>query len=202
MKDMRKIVQEGYDKGDYQQFYRTDDSLNSCEKRFMKKFTELISKNAKVLDLGSGIGLPYDKHLVKEGYSITGIDISQKHVDTAKENVPQAKYIKGDFSTLKFNEKFNAIISFYAIFHIPREEHKALFEKINSLLTNKGVILITMGADDMKLAVDDFVGSKMAWSSYSIEENKRLVEKAGFKILYFEEEKEKEHHLWILAQKV
>ena len=44
----------------------------------------------------------------------------------------------------------------------------------------------------------------MAWSSYSIEDNIKIIEKAGFKFLLVEEEHEleNEHHLWILAKKL
>ncbi|MFX0065814.1 MAG: class I SAM-dependent methyltransferase [Candidatus Hermodarchaeota archaeon] len=202
---MRKIVEEGYNEGDYERFYRMTDALNKREKRFFNKLLELIPKDATVLDLGSGTGVPYDKFLVKNGLEVIGIDISSKHVAMARKNVPHASYIKADFSRFKFEaERYDAIISLYAIFHIPREEHTNLFEKIHRALKEHGIILVTMGTADMELDINDFIGSKMAWSSYSIEENKSLVEKAGFNILLVEEEHEQknEHHLWILAKKI
>ncbi|MFX1255684.1 MAG: class I SAM-dependent methyltransferase [Promethearchaeota archaeon] len=202
---MQKIVEKGYNDGDYQQFYRKTDALNKREKRFFNKLLELIPRDATVLDLGSGTGVPYDKFLVNNGLEVIGIDISSKHVAMARKNVPSAKYIKADFSRLKFEaERYNAIISLYAIFHIPREEHANLFEKIHRTLKEDGIILVTMGTEDMKLDINDFIGSKMAWSSYSLEENKKLVKEAGFKFLLVEEEheQENEHHLWILAKKM
>ncbi len=203
VKDIRKIVEKGYDEGDYQKFFRLNKNLNEMEQRFFDKLLHLIPKNAKVLDLGSGIGIPYDKYLVKSGCEITGIDISQKHINIARKNVPQAKYIKGDLSNIDFESgSFDAVVSLYAIFHIPREEHKHLFEKIYTILKEKGPILVTMGTNGMLMAVEEWIGSEMAWSSYSIEENKKLIQEAGFRLLHVEEEHPYlEHHLWILAQK-
>lgn len=65
-----------------------------------------------------------------------------------------------------------------------------------------GCILITMGAESMRYAIDsNFVGAPMAWSSYSIEKNKKMIKDAGFKIIMSVEDYRTEKHLWILAKK-
>jgi len=200
--DMRKIVEKGYDEGEYATHYRKQDKLNKLEVKFLSKLFKVL-KSGKIIDFGSGTGIPYDSYLVKKGFNVTGIDISQKHIDLAKKNVPKAKFVKGEFSTLKLkNNSVDAIVSFYAIFHIPRSEHKKIMKKMYNLIRPKGYILITLGINEMKMAVGKFIDSKMAWSSYSAEKNKRLVEQTGFKIKLLEEEHHNsEHHLWILAQK-
>ena len=67
-----------------------------------------------------------------------------------------------------------------------------LFEKIHRTLKKHGIILVTMGTGDLELDINDFIGSTMAWSSYSLEENKKLVEEAGFVFLLVEEEHEQD----------
>ena len=199
---MREVVKKGYDEGDYAGHYRMDENLDAEDKKYFSKMMKLIPEKSKILDLGCGVGMPHDLFLVKQGYDITGVDLSKKHIDSAKKNVPSAAYFCGDFFEIDFPEKsFDAIISLYAIFHIPREEHEKLLNRINKLLKKNGIILITLGAREMKMDVDDFVGSKMAWSSFSVEENKELIKNAGFEILHAEVEITKEKHLWILAKK-
>jgi len=207
-KDMRKIVEKGYEEGDYQKAYRLEDKIEKYpfDKRILDKLVELLPKGAKILDLGCGPGIPYDKYLVERGFRITGVDISQKHVDMARKNVPNAKFIKGDMSRIKFDQKsFNAVISLYSIFHIPKEEHKNLFLKIHKMLKDDGLMLVTLGTEPSKKEdIEDFIGSKMVWSSYSMEENIKSVKDSGFEIIHQEEEGKKgdeEHHLWILARK-
>ena len=201
---MRQIVEEGYDKGDYKGTYRTSNEPNDMEEKFLKKLLNLLPENPKILDFGCGLGIPFDKYLVENNCTVTGIDISQKHIDEAKENIPEAKFIKGDFSKINFQENFDAIISFYAIFHIPREEHKKLFIKMANLLEKDGKILITLGTSGAYGEEEDWCGTTMAWSNYEPEVYKKLIDESGFKILEAEFEGQpgdEEYHFWILAQK-
>ena len=204
-KDMRKIVEEGYERGDYVGAFRTTDKPNKMEERFLKKLFKLLPKNPTILDFGCGIGIPFDKWLVEHGCKVTGIDISQKHIGMAKKNVPKAKFIRGDFSKIEFKETFDAIISFYAIFHIPREEHKDLFLKMHSLLNEGGIILVTLGTSGSEYGEEkDWAGATMAWSTYEPKEYKKMIKDVGFTILEatFEGQPgDEEYHFWVLAQK-
>ena len=208
-KDMRKIVEKGYDDGNYLEKYRLDDKIDEYpfEKKNLDKLTKLLKKGAKILDLGSGPGIPYDKYLVNQGFDVTGIDISKKHIDIARKNVPKARYIKGDFSKVDFEkESFHAIVSFYAIFHVPRDEHRNLFIRINELLKKDGIILVTLGTSDSEYGEEEkFCGASMAWSSYDPDTAKEIIRESGFDILEatFEGEPgDDEYHLWVLAQKI
>ena len=201
---MRDLVRQGYDKGKYEKYYDRESSrLDPLDKLMCDELVSRLKKNPKILDLGCGTGLPYDKYFVNRGIGLTGVDISEKHVGLARKNVRKAKYLVGDFFSEKVKGKFDAIVSFFAIFHIPRKEHKRLLDHIYSLQKKEGYILITLGAEPMRNEINpDFVGAPMAWSSYSVEHNKRLVSKAGFEILLAVEDYRTERHLWILAKKV
>lgn len=201
--DIRKLVKEGYNKGNYEKFYdREKNKLEPFDKLMCDELISRLHKNAKILDLGCGIGLPHDKYFVDNKMDLTGIDISEKHIFLAKNNVKNAKYLVGDFFSEDIKGKFDAIVSYFAIFHIPRTEHKKLFERINFLLNKEGYILITLGTEDMKCDINpDFVGAPMAWSSYSAEKNKQLIRDVGFKIVMAVEDYRTEKHLWILAKK-
>ena len=200
---MRKIVERGYDEGDYEGHYRLGRVLNERETRLFNRLLENVSQGGKILDLGSGTGIPYDSHLVERGYDVTGVDISGKHVAMASENVPGARFVKADFTEYDAGgELYDAIISMYSIFHIPREEHAALLQRMYGGLKHGGRVLVTLGTEDMEMDVAEFVGSTMAWSSYTLEENMRIFRGAGFKLIAVEEEDEEdEHHLWLLGEK-
>ena len=201
---MREIVEKGYDEGDYEGHFRLGRVLDERETRLFTRLTENIPPCGRILDLGSGTGIPYDRYLVEGGYDVTGVDISGKHVAMASRNVPGARFVKADFQEHDLGaESYDAIISLYSIFHIPREEHAELFRRMHRGLKPGGRILVTLGTADMEMDVAEFVGSTMAWSSYSKEENVRIVQRAGFRLIAVEEEHEleNEHHLWILAEK-
>lgn len=197
---MRELVKQGYEEGRYEETYsRKTHEPEDFEKTLVQELIKGMS-GKRVLDLGCGNGLPYDKYMSDQGCTVTGIDLSTKHINRAKENVPEATYSVGDFFDTK--GMYDAIVSFYAIFHIPREEHAKLLDHIHSSLNKDGLILITLGTETMECDVnDDFAGAPMAWSSYTVEENKKLVQDAGFEILIAAEDYRYEKHLWILAKR-
>src|SRR5262249_6767495 len=135
-----------------------------------------------------------------------GIDLSPKHVALAKSNVPSASYREGDLlHAVLPEESFDGIVSFYAIFHIPRSEHGDLFIRMNRLLKPSGLLLATLGASDSVYGEEpDWAGAPMAWSSYDAGTYRRLLAAARFDIIEsaFEGQLgDAEHHFWILARK-
>ncbi|MCK5265479.1 MAG: class I SAM-dependent methyltransferase, partial [Candidatus Thorarchaeota archaeon] len=126
------IVREGYNKiaGKYSQ----DRDLFKNKKE-IDDFIEHLPDNAVVLDIGCGGGVPVLKLLVEKGYSAKGIDFSKGMLELAKKNVPEAELILGDVMKTHFeSESLDGIISTYAIIHIHRSHHPALYLKIHNWL--------------------------------------------------------------------
>lgn len=205
-KDMREIVKEGYEKGDYDKKYRGDETkIGAKEEELFADFLKNLSDKPKVLDFGCGTGRPYVEYLLEKGCKVTGIDICKKHIDKARNNFPQGQFILGDFSNYNFADSFDAIVSLYTVFHIPRTEHRKLFVKMKNLLTERGKILVTVGAEAGEFSSNDFCGAKMAWSTHDPKTYIDMLKEVGFEILTTrmegELEGEDEYHFWILAQK-
>ena len=198
---MKEEVREGYEKGDYESEYREGRDIRNEELELFNKLFELID-GAEVLDLGCGTGVPFDLFLAENDYHVTGVDIAENHVQKARENLPEGKFIRENFFDLEMDPaSFDTIVSFYAIFHIPREEHLELLQKMNTWLKKDGAILITMGAAEMDMMQGDIGGEEMLWSSYSPEKNLEIVEEAGFEVIKsYQEDWREEDHLWILAK--
>jgi cyclopropane fatty-acyl-phospholipid synthase-like methyltransferase len=132
----------------------------------LEKFNSLIKPHSKILDLGCGSGKPIDEFFINNGQQLIGLDISEEQVRLARENFPQNQFEVKDMDDLREGEYMvDAVVSFYAIFHIPREKHLELFKKINSFLPVGGFILVTMGASDWE-GKEDFYGTEMHWSHY------------------------------------
>ena len=206
IQDMRALVQEGYNKSEYETVFRITDTPNPFELRFLDSLCRLIPSNADILDLGSGPGIPYDKYFVSQGHNVVGVDFSERHLNLARKNVPKANYILGDFSKASFAEKsFNAVLSFYAIFHIPRREHPQLFVKMHKWLKPKGIILVTLGTTGGEYVEEkDWCGVRMAWSSYDPDTYKQIMNQTGFAVLEADFEGQpgdEEYHFWAMAQK-
>jgi SAM-dependent methyltransferase len=203
---MRAVVRSGYDRDSYDAVFRADPVLQPFETGFLALLARGLPGEARVLDLGSGTGVPYDRFLAGRGFLVTGVDFSSKHLALARRNVPQAAYVRGDFSRIGFApESFDAVVSFYAIFHLPRREHPVLFTKIRRWLKPGGALLATLGTSDMECDEEaDWLGAPMMWSSFPPEEYLRILKQTGFTVRKsgFEGAPgEEEYHFWVLAEK-
>lgn len=203
---MQDIVRRGYEKGDYEGVYRGRQSLNDFEIGFFEELRSNLPAQSSVLDLGSGPGVPYDLYLVQQGFSVTGIELSSKHLKKAKKSVPEAEYILGDFLNHPFAPlHYDGVIALYSLFHIPRERHQELLVKIHALLKPREYLLITVGTEDVPYKErESFCGAEMAWSFFDAETNMQMIVESGFTILKTANEKDfgsDESHLWVLARK-
>lgn len=197
----KNLIRESYNKI-AEQYSEQRDVFKSNV--YLEKLVTLLKPGSKVLDIGCGAGVPIDQFLVKHGHEVIGVDISEKQVALAQKNVPQAQYQVKDMSQIQESDyQVDAVVSFYAIFHIPREEHQILFKKINSFLPQGGLILVTMGSGDWEGNDEDFYGTKMSWSHYGPEQNRKIVEENGFTILLDEiDTSGEEKHQVLMARKM
>jgi cyclopropane fatty-acyl-phospholipid synthase-like methyltransferase len=200
MNDPRKLVKDGYNRC-AQNYLKGRDPFKN--RKYLELLSEKLPQRAHILDIGCGAGVPIDRYLIQKGFRVTGVDISEEQIRLAKQNNPAGIYRVQDMAEIDFpSGSFEAIVSFYAIFHIPREKHPALFSMMNAQLKPTGMILVTMGASDWEGTEEDFYGVKMFWSHYGSEKNLEIVKSSGFEIEFNEVDTSGgENHLIILAQK-
>jgi cyclopropane fatty-acyl-phospholipid synthase-like methyltransferase len=172
--------------------------------KYLDKLNSLLITNATILDIGCGAGVPIDKYFIDRGHKIIGLDISEKQIELATKNLPDGEFKVQDMSEFVENEySVDAVISFYAIFHTPRETHGEILKKIKSFLKTNGLLLVTMGSSEWEGKEDNFFGGEMSWSHYGKEKNRQLVEAAGFAILLDEiDDSGGEKHQVLLARKI
>jgi ubiquinone/menaquinone biosynthesis C-methylase UbiE len=165
-------------------------------------FTSLLPKHGYVLDAGCGAGEPVAKYLVADGIRVTGIDVSQRMINLAKQQVPQGEFLEGDITNLTFPDaSFDGVVCLYTIWHIPKQKHGLVFQKFSRVLKPGGILFFNTGIRDMD-GVDMFLGAPMVWSSPPPEETLALVKNAGFTVLRDEILiRGGETQYWVFAQK-
>lgn len=131
--DIPKMQDEGYP---FEGYY---DTLGYIQKQVQAGAAKTV------LDIGIGTGL-LTETLYKAGIAITGVDFSARMLDLAKTKMPQGRFIRFDFNQglpkeLE-GEKFDYIISSYAIHHIDDEQKVAFFRGLVQHLNDEGQVLI------------------------------------------------------------
>jgi len=203
--NLKDLVREGYDAVSYA--YRGDGEDEDCVKyyQWLDELIPLLSPGAHVLDLGCGCGIPVAKYLVAT-QQVTGVDISPVQIKRAKRLVPEARFLCVDMAVVAFPPaRFEAIVSFYAIIHMPLEEQSQLFQKMKHWLVPGGYVLITVGSAAWTGTEDAWLGvpgATMYWSHADAATYASWLSENGFTCLWtrFVPEGDGGHTL-ILAQK-
>ncbi|MCX4744338.1 class I SAM-dependent methyltransferase [Kitasatospora sp. NBC_01287] len=142
--DPKELVRRGYDalSSRYDEVYGSETKYQS----WLSELCRRVPAGSRVLDLGCGSGVPVARDLTAAGCQVTGVDISDVQIRRARERVPRAEFVRADATTLDFGGgSFDAIVSFYALIHIPLEEQPPLLRKMASWLRPGGWFLGTTG---------------------------------------------------------
>jgi ubiquinone/menaquinone biosynthesis C-methylase UbiE len=196
--DKEELVRTGYDRmaGTYQDTRHLFDNKHELE-----AFIALLPRDATVVDLGCGAGVPVTKLLVDSGFIVTGVDFSESMLTLATKNVPEAHFIKQNMTDLAFKDNaFNGLTACYSIIHVPREKHATLFHTFHRVLKPNGILLISMGSTGWE-GTEDLHGTKMFWSHYDPKKTVQILTDAGFQILWDKHVVDAEEtHDWIFEE--
>lgn len=202
--DFRKTVKEGYNI--IAARYLAGRSRDSQDVHLLDEFMEKLPANAQVLDAGCGAGIPISQ-MLSERFRVTGVDVSEAQIELAKKHVPNGTFICQDMTKLDFpGNTLDGICSYYAIIHIPREEHHSLLANFHRILKPGGLALLCLGAEHLVDDIDEnYLGTRMYWSHYDTDTYLKLLKQCGFSILWSkrvsDETCEGAGHLFVLAQK-
>ena len=113
----------------------------------------------------------------------------------ARSKVPEAGFVRADIAHVPFADGvFDAVVAFYSIIHVPRDEHVGLMANVYHVLRPGGILVATMGASDCPDTVEkDWLGVPMFFSHYAGSANVALVQQVGFDIVSAEDEAQLEH---------
>lgn len=198
MAEKKEIVREGYDEiaEEYQANRHIFDNVEVLE-----EFSSYLPSNARVLDAGCGAGVPCAKLLVQAGFEVVGVDFSSNMLRLARKSVPEATLIKEDMTRPGFRDNaFDGLVALYSIIHVPREMHASLYQSFHRILKPEGIMLICIGSDEWE-GEDEYFGTRMFWSEYSLEESLQMVRNTGMQIITSKHLViGGESHYWIMAR--
>ncbi|MDQ6615012.1 MAG: class I SAM-dependent methyltransferase [Actinomycetota bacterium] len=137
-----------------------------------------------MLDLGCGAGVPAARLLVEAGFEVAGIDISEVQIERARSLVPGARFSCADMVTWEaMPASFDAVVSFYALIHVPLEDQRRLIPRLARWLRMGGYLLAIVGHERWT-GVEDYMGAPMFWDHADTETYLAWMRAAGLAPLW------------------
>ncbi len=103
---------------------------------------EYKPETKKILELACGTWV-VAKELKKAGYKLTGLDISKKMLDKAKENLDAKELVLWDMTDFNLEKKFDTVLCNYnSICHLLKwEQWQKFFENVSNHLEKDGLFV-------------------------------------------------------------
>ena len=165
----RDLVRRGYDR--ISLAYRSDEgdaAGTSAEDvgryaGWVADLAGLLRPGARVVDLGCGAGIPATRELATRGLQVLGVDFSAVQLRRARRLVPRARLVQADMTAMQLRPaSTDAVVSFYALIHVPVADQQALLPRIRDWLCPGGYFLAIVGATQWT-GTARFHGADMFW---------------------------------------
>ena len=171
-------------------------------------FAGLGKAKGRLLDLGCGAGEPFPRYFLDRGWEVVGVDFSANMLRLAARYAPEMRSICADMTEVEFAPaQFDAITCIYALFHVPRARHLALFAKFHRWLRPGGQVLFTYatkaytGADEFE-GEKEFMGQQLFYSHTTPENLRAQLADAGLAVRAFDvRDIGGETFLWVTADR-
>ena len=154
-----------------------------------KFFCGQLTSKCRVLDVGSGTGLPFAKFLVDKGFAVVGIDISARMVQMARQNVPEAEFRVFSMTEMEYENEFGGVMAAYSLLLLDLSQFIQMAEKIVCTLQQGGVFYLSLNepqetcADPDANAIVEIMGETMYSRAYTEAEVREAFVPLGLRIL-------------------
>lgn len=170
------------------------------ERALVERLVAPLPPGARILDLGCGSGEPIARFLIDAGFPVTGVDSSARLLAHARRAVPEATFLQGDMRTIHLDGRFDGIVAWDSVFHLPRVEHAALFARMRQWLAPGGRLLLSLGGSGEAEFTSDMFGTSFFYSGHEPGQALDLLTRAGFRIEHWEiDDPSSRGHLAIIA---
>lgn len=181
--DPKDIVRRGYDAASLHHELAYDAGTKYAA--WLEEIDRLLPDRGTVLDLGCGSGVPVARALAAAGHRVTGIDISEAQIRRARNQVPEAEFVRVDATAARFDDaSFDAVVALYSLIHVPTAEQPPLLRSIARWLRPGGRLLATTGHSAWTGTEEDWLGSgaPMWWSHADAATYRAWITQAGLTV--------------------
>jgi len=157
--------------------YSTSRDPDGPETALIDKLIQKFDQDPVVLDIGCGDGQRTLSNLTEDS---VGVDISRSGLELARESVPN-DLVQGDMTRIPFSDgTFEAITAYFAVFHVKRDSHQAVYDEFSRVLKDDGTLLMTLPSGRYETVRRGWMGGKMLFSSPGKEKTIKMLNDSGF----------------------
>lgn len=177
-------LQAGYDR--VAEYYATEFFEELARKpldcQLLDEFANSMKGVGVVCELGCGPG-QVARYLKDRGVNMRGIDLSLEMVRVATRLNPDILFEQGDMLSLTLDDdSLAAIVLFYSIIHIKREDVTRALQEMHRVLTPGGRLFLTFHGGEGELHRDEWYGETVSidFHLFQRDEMSSYLEAAGF----------------------
>lgn len=152
------------------------------EQPWIDRFLRDVAPASSILDLGCGAGLPVARHMIERGYRVTGVDASAPLIAIAQARFPQHRWQVGDMRTVTVDDSFAGIIAWDSLFHLRRDDQRAMIARLPAWLKPGGMLLFNSGPDEGE-AIGSQFGEPLYHASLSPDDYRAGLEQGGMRVV-------------------
>lgn len=168
----------------------------STEQKYLDRLISHLKPGASILDVGCGSGYPIATYFLEKGFHVTGVDGSKELLKIAQSRHQKLKCLFGDIRTVEIAERYDAVLEWWCLFHLPKEDHSLMIARFASWLKPGGYLEFTTGNADYEGSSDAMLKQPLDFYSLAPDQYETLLKKNGFKLLLKEQHQE-QNLVWI-----
>ncbi len=98
---------------------------------------------------------------------MTGIDVSARMVELAKQQVPEGEFFQQDMMQARFDDAtFDAVVAYFSLLMLPKSDVAIILDRIHGWLRNDGLLSLGMVNFDADAVPVEFMGVQLRVTGY------------------------------------
>lgn len=156
---------------------------SAAHRASLDRLLEDLAPGSRVLDVGSGTGVPTARRLAGAGHRVVGVDVSPVMTALAAGQVPDADFRCGDIREMAWADgEFDAACVYFSMLQMARGEQRELLGRLARAVRPGGLLAVATVPVDVAEVSAVFMGQPVVVSSFGEEEFVALVAGAGFAV--------------------
>lgn len=176
----------------------SQEEMSSSGLRYLRRAIALCTKGRKALDVGCGSGGRIITALRRAGFQVIGLDVSPTMLEQAKARHSDASFIRADICEWQAPQKYDLIVAWDSIFHVPRDSQRPVVEKLCDALAPGGAILFTAGGVDGEIT-GEMSGQMFYYGSLADGEYLQILTARGCTCVLLDRDQYPEDHIVVLG---